>query len=346
MLLFTKNRIKARLNRSGLAVLIVVSLTTVALQNNAIAADVKHKISQKSFSSPEGAAAALVAAAKGDDTNALSAILGPDGKQLIFSGDKVADKNGRLRFVQLYEEKNRIVKESDVRAILEVGNDAWPFPIPIVEAGKGWRFDTKERKIEVLNRRMGRNERGAIQTCLAYVDAQREYASKDRNGDKVLEYAQKFRSEPGKRDGLYWEPKEGEEQSPMGIFVANAKREGYGNKKSGDNPSPYHGYYYKILKAQGKNAPGGAYDYVLKGRMIGGFALIAYPAQYGSSGIMTFIVSHSGEVYEKDLGKRTSSVAQAIKIFDPDKTWHKVDSKYLEPPVQDEGGEVLLQKTK
>jgi hypothetical protein len=178
----------------------------------------------------------------------------------------------------------------------------------------------------------------AIQACLAYVDAQREYASRDRNGDGVLEYAQKAGSAPGMKDGLYWEVKEGEEQSPLGPLVVNAIREGYTKKKSEDEPSSYNGYYYKILKAQGKNAPGGAYDYVVNGRMIGGFALVAYPAQHGSSGIMTFIVSHSGEVYEKDLCKKTSSVAQAMKSFDPDETWRKVEPKYLEPAGRS-GGE-------
>jgi hypothetical protein len=303
------------------------------MQSDVSAAGGKQKTSQKSFTSPEEAAAALATATKDDDLKELSSILGPDGKQLIFSGDEIADRNGRLRFVQMYEEKNRIVKESDVRAVLEVGNGAWPFPIPIVAAGEGWRFDTKEGRTEILNRRIGRNEMSAIQTCLAYVDAQREYASRDRNGDGVLEYAQKAGSAPGMKDGLYWEAKEGEEQSPLGPLVVSAIREGYTKKKFGDEQSSYHGYYYKILKAQRKNAPGGAYDYVVNGSMIGGFALVAYPAQYGSSGIMTFIVSHSGEVYEKDLGKKTSSVAQAMKSFDPDETWRKVEPKYLEPAV-------------
>jgi hypothetical protein len=182
-------------------------------------------------------------------------------------------------------------------------------------------------KEELLNRRIGRNELNTIQTCLAMVDAQREYAMKDRDSDKVREYAQKFMSTKGKKDGLYWEVKEGEKQSPLGSLAAQAVQEGYASKKPGDKPSPYHGYFYRILKAQGKNAPGGAYDYVVNGNMIGGFALVAYPAEYGASGIMTFVVNHDGVVYEKDLGKETGKIAKAMTKFDPDKTWKKVEEQ-------------------
>jgi hypothetical protein len=182
-------------------------------------------------------------------------------------------------------------------------------------------------KEEILNRRIGRNELNTIQTCLAMVDAQREYAMKDRDSNKLLEYAQKFRSSPGKKDGLYWEVKEGEEQSPLGPLAAQAVQEGYKERKPGDNPTPYHGYFYRILKVQGKNAPGGAYDYVVRGKMIGGFALVAYPAEYGASGIMTFIVNHDGVVYQKDLGKETGKIASAITKYDPDKTWEKVEEQ-------------------
>ena len=178
-------------------------------------------------------------------------------------------------------------------------------------------------------RRIGRNELNTIQTCLAYVDAQREYAMKDRDSDKLLEYAQKFRSTPGKKDGLYWETKEGEPPSPLGDLVAKAVREGYGPRKPGESqgPRPYHGYLFRILKAQGKNAPGGAYDYVVKGSMIGGFALVAYPAEYGASGIMTFIVNHDGVLYQKDLGNETGKIASAMTKYDPDKTWEKVEEQ-------------------
>jgi hypothetical protein len=194
-----------------------------------------------------------------------------------------------------------------------------------VKKGETWVFDTMAGKEELLNRRIGRNELNTIQTCLAYVDAQREYAMKDRDSDKVREYAQKFWSTPGKKDGLHWETKEGDRKSPFGSVAAEAVQAGYKPKKPGDKPSPYHGYYFKILKAQGKNAPGGAYDYVIRGKMIGGFALVAYPAEYGASGVMTFIVNHDGVVYQKDLGKETGKIAGAMTKYDPDQTWKKVE---------------------
>jgi hypothetical protein len=286
---------------------------------------------QKTYKSPEDAIKALVGALSANDEKELLAIFGygPGAKQLISSGDEVADKAGRERFLQAYQEKNRIVEVNSKKAILEIGNEAWPFPIPIEKIGKDWHFSTKEGKQEILNRRIGKNELSTIQVCLAYVDAQREYASKDRNGDGVLEYAQEFLSDPGTKDGLYWEAKEGEEQSPLGPLVGEAKKAGY-KKKSGNEPAPYYGYFYRILKAQGRNAPRGAYDYVVNGRMIGGFAMVAYPAQYGSSGIKTFIVNQDGVVYEKDLGKNTEPVAQEMKKFDPDSSWRKVESKYVD----------------
>ena len=197
---------------------------------------------------------------------------------------------------------------------------------PYRKDGQKWRFDTKAGKQEILARRIGRNELSTIQTCLVYVDAQHEYARKDRDKNGLLEYAQKFRSSPGKEDGLYWDTREGEEESPLGPLVAEAVKEGYGRKTGkqiAGQPTPYHGYYYRILKAQGKSAPGGAYDYVVNGKMIGGFALVAYPAQYGNSGIMTFIVNQDGAVYQKNLGKNTAKIAQAMESFDPDKTWKK-----------------------
>jgi len=289
-----------------------------------IAADVKQP-KQKTFPSPEEAVRGLFDAVKGNDTKELLAIFGPSGKELISSGDEVADETGRDRFVQAYEEMNKLVKESDTKVILHVGNGDWPLPIPIVKRGESWRFDTKEGKEEILNRRIGRNELNTVQVCLAYVDAQREYARKDRDSDKVLEYAQKFRSTKGKKDGLYWEAGEGEEQSPLGDLFAKAVKEGYTQRKPGGRPQPYHGYYYRILKAQGKSAPGGAYDYAVKGKMIGGFALVAYPAEYGNSGIMTFIVNHDGVVYEKNLGKDTESIATAMAKFDPDETWKRAE---------------------
>jgi hypothetical protein len=331
MVFMIRKKAEAHLIRLGLTALLVISLNVTLWQGDAFAAGARSSGTQMSFSSPEEAARALAAAAKAHDVKALMAVLGPDGKQLISSGDDVADKNGRQHFVQLYEGKSKIVKEGDGRALLEVGENGWPFPIPIVKTAEGWRFDTAAGKKEILHRRIGKNELATIQACLSYVDAQREYASMDRGGDRSPEYAQKFVSEPGKKDGLYWEVKPGEKESPLGILFANARREGYEKSKSGNKPTPFHGYYFKILKAQGKNAPGGAFDYVVGGRMIGGFALLAYPAQYGSSGVMTFMVDHSGEVYEKDLGSKTSSTAQSIMSFDPDRSWRKVSPEHLKP---------------
>ncbi|MGC9965686.1 MAG: DUF2950 domain-containing protein [Syntrophobacteraceae bacterium] len=279
---------------------------------------------QKEFRSPEEAVQALFQALKNCDSNELMAILGPDAKDLVYSGDAFADNEMREVAVKIFQENNVIVKAGFQKAVLELGRNHWPLPIPIVEENGNWRFDTKAGKEEILNRRIGRNELGAIQSCLAYVDAQLEYAQQSRDGEVLPEYAQKFLSEPGKRDGLYWETKRDEPPSPAGIFMANARQEGY-KKDPGGKPVPYHGYYYRILKAQGKNARGGAYDYLVKGKMIGGFALIAYPAKYGSSGIMTFMVNHDGVVYQKDLGPKTESAAIKIKLFDPDTTWRKVE---------------------
>jgi len=314
-------RRKSWIYQIGFPVLMTVMLMSTSLYQGASAAEIK----QKTFQSPEESVKALFDAVKADDTKGLLAIFGPAGKEIISSGDEVADKTSRERFVKSYEEMNKLVKENDMKIILHVGNGDWPLPIPIVKVGEKWRFDTKEGKEEMLNRRIGRNELNAIQVCLAIVDAQREYALKDRDGDGLLEYAQKFNSEKGKKDGLYWEVKEGEEDSPLGPLAAKAVKEGYGGRKSDDKPAPYHGYYYRILKAQGKNAPGGTYDYVVKGKMIGGFGLIAYPAGYGNSGVTTFIVNHDGVVYQKDLGKDTERIATTMTKYDPDKTWKRVE---------------------
>jgi len=306
--------------RLGFAIIAAVMMMAGFYQS-VFAADTK----QKSFKSPEEAVNALVSAVKGHDTKELLTIFGPAGKELIFSGDEVVDKAGRGRFVKAYEEMNKLVIENDKKVILNVGNEEWPYPIPIVKKGESWFFDTKAGKEEILNRRIGRNELNAIQVCLAYVDAQREYVLKDRDGDKLLEYAQRFMSREGEKNGLYWEAKEGEQRSPLGPLIAKAAVEGYTGKRPVGRRTPYHGYYYRVLKAQGKNARGGEYDYVVDGKMIGGFALVAYPAEYGSSGIMTFMVNQDGVVYEKDLGKDTEKIAAAMKKFDPDETWKKVE---------------------
>ncbi len=301
--------------------IIAVAIVLAGFYQGAFAADAK----QKSFKSPEEAVGALVAAVKGNDTKELLMIFGPAGKELISSGDEVADKAWRGRFVKAYVEMNKLVNENDKKIILHVGKGDWPYPIPVVKEGENWFFDTKAGKEEILNRRIGRNELNAIQVCLAYVDAQREYIMEDRDENKLLEYAQRLNSKEGEKNGLHWEVKEGEEPSPLGPLFAKAAAEGYTGKRPVGRRNPYHGYYYRILKAQGKNARGGEYDYVVNGKMIGGFALVAYPAEYGNLGIMTFIVNQDGVVYEKDLGKDTVKIAAAMKKFDPDSTWKKVE---------------------
>jgi hypothetical protein len=282
-------------------------------------------MNQLTFASPEAAVRAMVEALSSNDLKALEAIFGPGSLDLITSGDPAADQSDREQFLKLFGEKNRLELTAD-KVVLSVGNEDWPFPIPMVKKDAFWRFDTEEGSEEILARRIGRNELSAIQVCLAYVDAQREYALKVRNASGLFQYAQKFRSDKGMKNGLYWDVKDGEEQSPLGPLVAAAQEQGYTGKKSGGRPIPYHGYYYRILKGQGKNAPGGAYDYMVKGKMIGGFALVAYPAKYASSGVMTFIVSHDGVVYQRDFGRNTEKAAQAIKLFNPDSVWKKVEN--------------------
>lgn len=284
------------------------------------------KAKPKTFASPEEAVTALVGALKAADKEQLSAIFGPGSESVISSGDKVRDKAERERFLKDFGEKNSLERKSDDEAVLHVGKDDWPLPIPIVKKGSAWSFDTAAGKEEILNRRIGRNELHTIDVLRTYVDAQREYARKDWDGDGVYPYAQKFASTPGKKDGLFWKAGEGEVQSPFGPFAARAAQEGYERKGKTENPSPYYGYHFKILKAQGKDAPGGAYDYVVKGKMILGFGLVAYPAQYGSSGIMTFIVNQEGVVYQKDLGRGTAKAAREMRRYDPGPAWSKVET--------------------
>lgn len=282
---------------------------------------------QTSFTSAEEAVTALVTALKSDDIASLKSIFGPKSDELVSSGDPVEDDAGREKFVGMYEQKNRLEVVAD-KATLYVGEEDWPFAIPVVKVGEQWRFDTVAGQDELLARRIGRNELSVIQVCLAYVDAQREYALQDRNGDGLLAYARKFKSTPGSFDGLYWETKEGDALSPLGPQVAAAQAEGYAASQSG-KPLPFHGYHFRILEAQGPNAAGGAYEYVANGEMLGGFALVAYPATYGNSGVMTFIVNHDGVVYQKDLGKKTGKIARAMKAFDTDGTWTKVADEHL-----------------
>jgi hypothetical protein len=304
--------------RRRLMMVVVLCLMSMGSVGMAIGATAR----QQSFPSPEAGVQALMDAAKRNDTTTMLEILGPEAKSFVDTGDPVSDRENRARFVQSYEEAHTLVQSGDTKVVLQIGTDEWPFPIPLVKDGAGWRFDTKEGKAEILNRRIGRNELDVIQVCLAYVDAQREYYMRNPRNGALLQYAPKFISTKGKRDGLYWETKADEPPSPLGPFVAQARSEGY--KRAAGKPVPYHGYYYKMLTGQGPDAPGGAYDYVVRGQMIGGFALVAYPAQYGSSGIMTFIVNHDGVVYEKDFGPHTAVRAQSMTKFNPDKTWKKL----------------------
>ena len=293
---------------AGLGTIAVVALLTSASQ------------AQQAYPSPENAAAALVAAVKTGNRSDIMKVLGSAGADIVESGDDVADAEMRQRFVSAYDARNSIQTEGNKKATLILGADDFPFPIPLVNNKAGWEFDTAAGRREILYRRIGRNELDAIQTSLAFVDAQNEYAEKDRTGEGAGVYAQNIVSSPGKKDGLFW--RDDSDPSPLGELAAQATAEGY---KAGEQATPYHGYYFRILKAQGPDAPGGALNYVVKGKMIGGFALIAYPAEYGNSGVMTFMVNHAGTVYEKDLGTRTERIVRRIYWFDPDQTWKKVN---------------------
>jgi Protein of unknown function (DUF2950) len=276
---------------------------------------------QQSFATPEQAADALIAANRSDNTAQLQQILGPDGESLINSGDPVADTAARARFVAAYQTAHRLERDGADRVVLVVGERNWPLPLPMVRQGSAWHFDTEAGRQQILDRRIGRNELDVIAVCRAYVEAQREFARGRRLAGGQAEYAQHFRSTPGKHDGLYWPVGAGEPPSPLGPLVAEARAEGYAPHAPDAAPRPYHGYYYRIITRQGPHAPGGARNYVVGGRMTGGFALLAFPARYGDSGIMTFIVNEAGVVFEKNLGPATASLAENINEYDPDDGW-------------------------
>jgi len=282
--------------------------------------------SQKLFSSPEDAVKALNDAVNAKNSNALDKIFGPSGKDLR-SGDEVQDAAEFVEFAKYLAQKSELVKESDSKIILHIGNESWPFPVPIVKYNDKWFFDTEAGKEETLNRRIGENELTAILVCRTYVKAQREYVLKDWDGDGIFAYAQKLRSDKGRRNGLFWRSAPGQELSPLGELVAQAWHEGYKkNRKAFKEapPSPFHGYYFRILTGQGKNVPGGAYSYLVNGNMVGGFALLAFPANWEKSGVMTFVVNQQGKVYEKNLGPDTEKIVQKMKLYNPDKTWKSV----------------------
>jgi hypothetical protein len=287
---------------------------------------------QKTFSSAAEASNALVTAMQNNDQRALLDIFGPDGKQIVSSGDDTEDAESRANFVKRYQELHRLVNEPDGTTTLYIGPENWPTPIPLVNKGNAWYFDTDAGKKEILYRRVGRNEMSAIMVCREVVAAQKEYYSTQGN-----QYARQIFSDEGQHNGLYWKAANGEPESPIGPRVAMAVAEGYAKGKNGP-PTPYRGYYYHILTSQGKGAQGGAKSYIVNGKMTAGFALVAYPAEYRSSGVMTFIVSEDGVVYQKDLGKKTDALGKAMKEYDPGPGWQKA----VEQPDENAGE----QKTK
>ena len=301
------------LNLAGVAILVTgcLSISSVAQQ-----------ASQKTFSSAEDASHALVTAAQGNDEKAMLDILGSDGKQIVSSGDEAEDAESRANFVKKYQEMHRLVKEPDGSTVLYIGAENWPTPIPLVSKGSAWYFDTEAGKQEILYRRIGRNEMSAIRVCQELVAAQKEYSADHK------EYAQKIFSDEGQHNGLYWKTS-GEGLSPIGPLVAAAVTESYAKTRD-SAPTPYRGYYYHVLTRQGKNAPGGAKAYIVNGKMTGGFAFVAYPAEYRSSGVMTFLVSEEGVVYQKDLGKKTEGLAKAMKEYSPNSSWQKAEEQQQE----------------
>ncbi len=310
--------------RPWLSILVVFTLTSFSAATPALAAGARGtpRQTQESFSTAKSAIEALVSAVRDNDDRRIGRILGPGSGELIRSGDPIADQRARQRFLATYEQQSRIEQDGDARSTLLIGEKDWPFPFPLVRRDERWSFDTKSGAQAVIDRRIGRNELSAIQVCLAYVDAQREYAATQGDGDGLHRYAMKLVSAPGRKDGLYWPTPDGQPASPFGPLAAKAKEEGYGKSKNAVH-EPYHGYLYRILTAQGRDAPGGAYDYVVKDKMIGGFALVAYPARWGASGLMTFLVNHDGVVYQKNLGKQTTAIASRMTRFNPDATWTK-----------------------
>jgi hypothetical protein len=304
-----KEWMKNRNLLSGIGIIVMLAVSS------AFAAD-----KQDTFPTPEKAVEALVFATRNNHTTELVKILGPESKRLVYSGDDVADNAAREKFTAAYDKAHKMEEVSSDRVILDVGEEEWPMPIPLVHAQDGWRFDTKAGEQEILNRRIGRDELNVIEVCRAYVEAQRDFAALNPQH----EYAQTIQSTAGKHDGLFWEVKDGERESPLGPLIASATAEGYEPTSALDKRVPYHGYYYKILKSQGEHAAGGKVDYIVNGHMANGFALIAYPATYGDSGVMTFIVNQNGIVYETNLGPQTPGLVGHVTQYDPDASWRIV----------------------
>jgi Protein of unknown function (DUF2950) len=297
--------------RATLSALLLVSTSTLAA-------------AAKVYPDPTAATDAFVTAARSGDVKAVLAVLGDRSKAFLVSGDPVSDRAALARFVELYDHSHELSSPDETTRTLAIGDDAWPFPIPVVKGKTGWSFDTAAGEKEILSRRVGQNELDVIQVCIGYVEAQRDYLTRNPDGASVPHYADRLLSSPGKRDGLYWQSGPGEPESPMGPAVSGAIRQGYTLKRGAN--APYHGYHFRLLTAQGPHAEGGALDYREGGKLTRGFALVAWPESYGKTGVMSFLVNQSGVVLEKDLGKKTTSIASGVKRFDPDSGWKPVQT--------------------
>jgi len=317
-------QMKVNFDKSHFANLSKFGMVAILLAGCFPACSVAQQQGQKTFSSAEDASNALVMAAQKNDEKGMLDILGPDAKRIVSSGDDTEDAEGRANFVQKYQEMHRLVKEPDRTTTLYIGAENWPTPIPLVKKGSSWYFDTEAGKKEILYRRVGENEISTIRVCQELVGAEKEYRSTQHNG-----YAQKIFSDEGQHNGLYWKAAAGEPQSPIGPLVASAVAEGYVKDQNGA-PTPYRGYYYHILTRQGEHGRGGAKNYIVNGEMTKGFAFVAYPAEYRSSGVMTFIVTEDGVVYQRDLGKMTSVLAKAMQEYNPTPGWQKAEEQQVE----------------
>jgi len=313
--LHSRNRARLRVVAS------VVACASLALSGCTAAAP-----SHRTFASPEEAVRALNDAVKAGKLDDVVAIFGPEGKELVDSSDAATARQNREIFVAAVAERWRLEEQGANSRVLVIGNEDWPFPVPLIKDGTAWRFDTAAGKEEVLSRRIGRNELAAIRICEAYVNAQHLYAARAHDGKPVGLFAQAFRSDPGRQNGLFWPAGHGEKPSPLGDLVAQAAEEGTPVGQGGKEPAPFHGYFFKIVTRQGAAAPGGARDYLVNGAMSGGFALVAWPAQYDVTGVMTFIVNQDGSVHQRDFGPDTASAARALVDYNPDDSWAVVDN--------------------
>jgi len=311
----------------SLLLVVLQVLLAVVVASSLSAQELTKGVTQSSFATPVEAVQALVAAVRDNDDNRLAAIFGPEADKLISSGDSVADHKGRDRFLKSYAENNSLEIQNDRLMVLQIGSGEYPFPIPLVRGDGGWYFDTAAGMEEILNRRIGRNELHTIEVLRAYAAAQREYACRSRQDGAPAQFAQRLISSAGKQDGLYWPAGEDEDESPFGPLIAEATESGYDGTIGTGASEPFHGYYFRILTAQGTHADGGAFDYLVNGRMVLGFGMVAYPASYGSTGVKTFIVNQEGVIYEKDLDDKTAKAA-AMTTYDPDESWRKT----VEPP--------------